>query len=297
MALVDAAAPSSECPLTISAGFDICFEERTLVIRIVFHRDNALVIRTPSHRDIHARSNAAAPVTPHEPTFTKGEKTCLDSRPTRMQNFTPLALSTAEKSVTVQRNKKTKKNKCISRLARRIPHHTALVNTAAPNSDCLPSLATGFDICLQECTLVIRILFHRDRALVIQILLHRDIHPGSNAAAPMTPREPIFTKGENTCPVSRPTHIQNFTPLAFCAAEKSITIQKNKQNYKITHSKLSIPHTTIWWDKNVTCLKKATKEMNFTCITTDSTGVCGGVTVPGSELPLVCTQTTTHVQL
>jgi len=39
----------------------------------------------------------------------KGEKTCLDSRPTRMQNFTPLSLSAAEKSVTVQKTKWQKK--------------------------------------------------------------------------------------------------------------------------------------------------------------------------------------------
>jgi len=39
----------------------------------------------------------------------KGEKTCPDSRPTRMQNFMLLALSATEKSVTVQRNKMTNK--------------------------------------------------------------------------------------------------------------------------------------------------------------------------------------------
>jgi len=31
-------------------------------------------------------------------------------------------------------------NKCVSRLARCKSHHTALVDAAAPNSDCLPSL-------------------------------------------------------------------------------------------------------------------------------------------------------------
>jgi len=40
----------------------------------------------------------------------KGEKTCPDSRPTRMQNFTPLALSAAEKSVTVQKQQHDKQN-------------------------------------------------------------------------------------------------------------------------------------------------------------------------------------------
>jgi len=52
---------------------------------------------------------AATPVTLCEPMFTKGEKTCPDSRPTRMQNFMPLSLSAAEKSVTVQKNKKDSK--------------------------------------------------------------------------------------------------------------------------------------------------------------------------------------------
>jgi len=37
------------------------------------------------------------------------EKTCPDSRPTRMQNFTPLAFSAAEKSVTYKETKKNKK--------------------------------------------------------------------------------------------------------------------------------------------------------------------------------------------
>ena len=101
-------------------------------------------------------------------------------------------------------------------------HHTALVYTAAPNSDCPPSLAAGFDICFQERTLVIRILYEQ----IIHILLHRDIHPGSNAA-PLTPWEPIFTKGEKTCPDSRSIHMQNFTPLSLSAAEKYVTVQTN----------------------------------------------------------------------
>jgi len=68
------------------------------------------VIHILLHRDIHPGSNAA-PVTPHESIFAKREKTCLDSRPTRMQNFMPLAFSATEKSVTVQTNKQTKTNK------------------------------------------------------------------------------------------------------------------------------------------------------------------------------------------
>ena len=50
----------------------------------------------------HPRRNAAA-VTPREPKVTKGGKTCPYSRPTRMQNFTALSFSAAEKSVNVQK--------------------------------------------------------------------------------------------------------------------------------------------------------------------------------------------------
>jgi len=42
--------------------------------------------------------------------------------------------------------------------------------------------------------------------------------------------------------------MQNLMPLAFSASEKSITIQTNKKANK--HSKLNIPHTTVWWDIN-----------------------------------------------
>jgi len=35
------------------------------------------------------------------------------------------------------------KNKCVSMLARRIPHHTALSNAAAPNSECPPTVVAG----------------------------------------------------------------------------------------------------------------------------------------------------------
>jgi len=64
---------------------------------------------------------------------------------------------------------------------------------------------------------------------------------------------PNFTKGVKTCPDSR--HMQNFTILSLSAAEKSVqrNRQTNKQkNDKVTHSKLSIPHTTIRWDNRVT---------------------------------------------
>ena len=55
--------------------------------------------------------------------------------------------------------------------------------------------------------------------------------------------------------------MQNFTPLSFSAAEKSVTVQRNKQNDKQKkHSKLSIPHTTVWWDKNYTHTHTHTKK-------------------------------------
>ena len=46
--------------------------------------------------------------------------------------------------------------------------------------------------------------------------------------------------------------MQNFTPLAFSTAEKSVTVQKKTKRTNKKHSKLSIPHTTVWWDKNYT---------------------------------------------
>jgi len=71
MALRDAAARNSDCPpsLTITGSHWMA----------------------PVRRYVHPGSNAAAPVTPREPEFTKREKACLDSCPTRMQNFTPLS--------------------------------------------------------------------------------------------------------------------------------------------------------------------------------------------------------------
>jgi len=63
-----------------------------------------------------------------------------------------------------------------------------------------------------------------------------DVRPRTNAA-PVTPREPIFTKGEKTCPDSGPTRVQNFTPLAFSANEKPVTVKTKKKN---KNSKLSI---------------------------------------------------------
>jgi len=104
------------------------------------------------------------------------------------------------------------KNKCVSRLARCIPYHMALHNAAAPNSESPCHAATQF-ICRNQS--------YRN--------LCRRRH--------VTPREPMFTKWEKTCPDSRPTCMQNFTPLAFSAAEKSITVQRNN---KMTNKKITV---------------------------------------------------------
>ena len=90
-----------------------------------------------------------------------------------------------------------------------------LTRRRRPNSDCPPSLA-------------------RSRRLAT---VHRCVHPGSKAPA-VTPPSQSSPEWEKTCPDSSRTCMQNFTPLSFSAAEKSVTVQK-------THSKLSIPHTTI----------------------------------------------------
>ena len=118
-------------------------------------------------------------------------------------------------------------NQCVSRLARRKSHHTALSNATVPNSECPCHAPTQ--------------------------LIRRSHSPRSNATAlppPWLPASQCSPKGEKTCPDSRATCMQNFTSLAFSAAEKSATIQtkNNKQTNKHTVN-LSIPHTTIRWDK------------------------------------------------
>jgi len=37
----------------------------------------------------------------------------------------------------------------------------------------------------------------------------------------------------------------------FSVAEKTVSIQNKQTNKQKTRSKLNIPHTTAWWDKNV----------------------------------------------
>jgi len=98
-------------------------------------------------------------------------------------------------------------------------HHTALGNAAARNSNC-PCHGGQFGILVAH---------PHGRSCA------GDSHPGTHAAAPVTPREPIFTKGEKTCPDSRPTRMQNFTPLAFSVAEKSVpvTVQKKTKTHRM----------------------------------------------------------------
>jgi len=60
---------------------------------------------------------------------------------------------------------------------------------------------------------------------------------------PWLPASQSSPKGEKTCQDSRPTPVQNFTPLSFSAAEKSVTVQTNKQT---KHSKLSTPSTLLY---------------------------------------------------
>ena len=146
-------------------------------------------------------------------------------------------------------NRSIYKNKCISRLARHKSHYSALVDAATPSSEprCTPpptspltrqqmrssanaATATGHTI--------------RTEAWWGLAVLSALIVPGDLDLWP--------PKWEKACPASRPTHTQNFTPLAVFTAEKSVTVQRNEKktkNDKITHSKQNIPHTTVWWDK------------------------------------------------
>jgi len=128
---------------------------------------------------------------------------------------------------------KKKFKKCVSGLPRRKSHHTALSNAAACNSDCPPSVGSA-----RAPGAVGAVGWHQFPDAFIPEVMQTN-------AAPVTPREPKFTKRGEACPDCRPTRVQNFTPPSFSAAEKSVTVQQTK-----TQSKLSIPHTTVWWDKN-----------------------------------------------
>jgi len=126
-----------------------------------------------------------------------------------------------------------KKHKCVSRLARRIPHHTALSNAAARNSQCLPTVVT-IDDNRTNRQFNSGLFIHDDQQ-------HRRSTPGRRLMPPppWLPASQSSPKGEKTCPDSRLTRVQNFTPLAFSAAEKSVTVQTKKNKQK--HSKLSTP--------------------------------------------------------
>jgi len=86
------------------------------------------------------------------------------------------------------KTKSNPKDKCVSRLARRKSHHTALSHAAAPNSECPPLL-----------------LLHAGARV------HgANAHPGSNAAAAVTPTSQSSPKWEKICPDGSRTRVQIF---------------------------------------------------------------------------------------
>jgi len=137
-----------------------------------------------------------------------------------------------------------KYNKCISRLARRKSHHTALVDAAAPNSECPASVVHN-----SESPTSITARRHRRHpspaskcarppASQQQPLAARAYHSYASRVGLCSAKHvicpwwpwPLTSKWDKTCPDSRPTRMQNFTPLSFSTAEKSVNIQTNK-NY------------------------------------------------------------------
>jgi len=86
-----------------------------------------------------------------------------------------------QKQANVQENDITK-NKCVSMLARRKSHHTPYASpvATAPDSQCPPGVGHPYII--------------PNGQSVIPTLFRMGIHPGSNVAAPVTPRQPMFTK-------------------------------------------------------------------------------------------------------
>jgi len=119
------------------------------------------------------------------------------------------------------------RNKCVSKRARRKSHHTALVDAAAPSSECPPSVARNCESC------------NEPRKCARQPAPQQQPLAASNYASRVGLRSAkrvflsVMTltfdlwppKWQKTCPDSRPKGKQNFTPLPFSAAEKSVTVQ------------------------------------------------------------------------
>jgi len=154
------------------------------------------------------------------------------------ENFTLQSYSPTEKSVTVQKINK-RNNKCVSRFARRItlPQYTALIHAAACNSQCPATVAA--------------VGKHSRRVGWRPALLM--------PPPPWLPTSQRSPKGEKSCSEnSRPTRMQNFTPLALSAAEKSVTVQiykqtkKQENQQKIKVNKLPLHNTVLWWYKTNT---------------------------------------------
>jgi len=131
--------------------------------------------------------------------FLENRRIQLDN--VRMVQFVWLRLA-FKLNMSSATNKRT--NASVSRLAKRKSHHTALSNAAAPNSECS---------CQAPAQTFRR--SHSSRNFVMP-------------PPPWLPASQSTPEGEKTCLDSRPTSTQNFMPLSFSAAEKSVTVQKNK---------------------------------------------------------------------
>ena len=139
----------------------------------------------------------------------KGEKTCPDSRPTPMQNFMPLAFSAMEKSVTVQTYKQAKKQVRQQASKTHTPPY-GLKQRCRPNSNCPLSLATG----ARGWYVELAAAFPNNGESGSQFRCSSRTN-----AAPVTSREPIFTKkgrrpvrivGQQACKISCPSSFRRW---------------------------------------------------------------------------------------
>jgi len=111
-------------------------------------------------------------------------------------------------------------NKCISRLARRKSHHTALHDTTAPNSDCPaePRCQVFFPggICIGRCP-------------NFSFSPRCDVHIGLWGSPP----RPSSPKWEKTCYAPIPVIVPNFIAVDQTMYKKSVTknlLRQSKQN-------------------------------------------------------------------
>jgi len=153
----------------------------------------------------------------------KGEKTCPDSRPTRMENFMPLFF------VPWKIRNHTKK--------KQVRQQACKVHTPpySLKQCCCPQFPMPTNPrCRGWQVSYVKLAGSRLMATGGHYICQFQLPDPEVMPRLWIPASQCSPKGEKTYLDSRPTHMQNFMTLAFSAAEKSITVQKNTKKNKNT---------------------------------------------------------------